>query len=207
MLARSIHRGNLPHPRGERLFHHHRHVLGIRPNVHGHQKSRLDCLQHPIRFLQVAPIAHGSHRKCEHFSEPNGMWFIGFDVEKNCPLDGWLDYFLRNGQDYLEPLRQMSERFCVAELKINPTKCESFRTRVPFLGHIISKKRLEADPEKLAAVENFPNPTSPKLMRTTRFFVDTEGTRCLRNIEAETDVYSEFRFNLQEGAVHFLHRC
>ena len=32
---------------------------------------------------------------------------------------------------------------------------------MPFLGHIISKDGLEADPEKVAAVKNFPTPTSP----------------------------------------------
>ena len=69
--------------------------------------------------------------------------------------------FSATAEEHLERLRQVFERFRAANLKINPTKCEFFRTRVPFLGHIISKDGLEADPEKVAAVKNFPIPTSP----------------------------------------------
>ena len=53
------------------------------------------------------------------------------------------------------------ERFRNANLKINPTKCEFFRTRVPFLGHIISKDGLEADTVKVRAVKAFPVPNNP----------------------------------------------
>ena len=69
--------------------------------------------------------------------------------------------FSKTAEEHLERLRQVFERFRAANLKINPTKCEFFKTRVPFLGHIISKEGLEADPEKVAAVKNFPIPTSP----------------------------------------------
>ena len=44
---------------------------------------------------------------------------------------------------------------------MNPAKCEFLRTRVPFLGHKISRGGPEADPENVAAVENFPIPTGP----------------------------------------------
>ena len=69
--------------------------------------------------------------------------------------------FSKTAEEHLERLRQVFERFRAANLQINPTKCEFFRTRVPFLGHIISKDGSEADPEKVAAVKNFPIPTSP----------------------------------------------
>ena len=69
--------------------------------------------------------------------------------------------FSRTAEEHLERLRQVFERFRATNLKINPTKCEFFRTRVPFLGHIISKDGLEADPEEVAAVKDFPIPTSP----------------------------------------------
>ena len=69
--------------------------------------------------------------------------------------------FSKAAEEHLERLRQVFERFRAANLKINLTKCEFFRTRVPFLGHIISEEGLEADPEKVAAVKIFPIPTSP----------------------------------------------
>ena len=69
--------------------------------------------------------------------------------------------FSSTAEEHIERLRELLERFRSANLKINPTKCEFFRTRVPFLGHIISKNGLEADPDKIAAVKKFPIPTNP----------------------------------------------
>ena len=69
--------------------------------------------------------------------------------------------FSSTAEEHIERLREVLERFRSANLKINPTKCEFFRTSVPFLGHIISKNGLEADPDKIAAVKKFPIPTNP----------------------------------------------
>ena len=69
--------------------------------------------------------------------------------------------FSSTAEEHIERIREVLERFRSANLKINPTKCELFGARVPFLGHIISKNGLEADPDKIAAVEKFPIPTNP----------------------------------------------
>ena len=63
--------------------------------------------------------------------------------------------------EHFERLRAVLERFRNANLKINPTKCEFFRTRVPLLGHIISKDGLESDPVNVKAVKAFPVPIHP----------------------------------------------
>ena len=49
-------------------------------------------------------------------------------------------------------------KFSEANLKINPTKCAFFQTKVQFLGHVVSKNGWEADPEKVKALQNFPVP-------------------------------------------------
>ena len=74
--------------------------------------------------------------------------------------------FSSTAEEHIEILRELLERFRSANLKINPTKCEFFRTRVPFLGHIISKNGLEADPDKIAAVKKYPIPTNPTEVKT-----------------------------------------
>ena len=74
--------------------------------------------------------------------------------------------FARTAEEHLERLRAVLERFRNANLKINPTKCEFFRTRVPFLGHIISKDGLEADPVKVRAVKAFPVPNNPTKVKS-----------------------------------------
>ena len=64
--------------------------------------------------------------------------------------------FSKTPEQHLERLKMVFERFRAANLKINPSKCDFFRTQVPFLGHIVSKEGLQADPSKVEAVKTFP---------------------------------------------------
>ena len=68
--------------------------------------------------------------------------------------------FSATAEEHLHRLREVLERFRAANLKINPLKSEFFRMKVQFLGHIISKKGLQVDPEKVSAVKRFPVPTN-----------------------------------------------
>ena len=43
-----------------------------------------------------------------------------------------------NPDEHTSRLRDVLERFTKATLKINPTKCEFFRSKVHFLGHVLS---------------------------------------------------------------------
>ena len=55
-------------------------------------------------------------------------------------------------------LQQVFRRLLEGNLKINPRKCAFFQTKVQSIRHVISKNRLEANPEKIKAVQNFPVP-------------------------------------------------
>ena len=50
-------------------------------------------------------------------------------------------------------------------LQLKSTKCNLFRTSVPFLGHIVGRAGLEYDPNKLSAVANWIPPTTTKGVR------------------------------------------
>ena len=67
-------------------------------------------------------------------------------------------FFSRTIEEHLERLREVFERFKHANLKIIPTKCEFFRQEVPFLGHIVNREGIQADPEKTSSVNKFPVP-------------------------------------------------
>ena len=69
--------------------------------------------------------------------------------------------FASTAEEHIQRPREVLERFRSANRKITRTKCEFFRARVPFLGHIFSKNELEADPSRIAAVRKFPIPTNP----------------------------------------------
>ncbi|KAK7909418.1 hypothetical protein WMY93_014102 [Mugilogobius chulae] len=51
-------------------------------------------------------------------------------------------------------------------LKLSPEKCKFFQTSVKYLGHIVSSKGVETDPEKVSALKSWPIPTNFKTLRS-----------------------------------------
>ena len=64
--------------------------------------------------------------------------------------------FSRTAEEHIERLREVFQRFKDATLKINLLKCEFFRQHVPFLGHNVSREKIQADPAKTSAVRQYP---------------------------------------------------
>jgi len=58
----------------------------------------------------------------------------------------------------IERLEEVLRRLRDANLKINTRKCYMFQRRISFLGHVISEAGVEVQPEKTAAVEEWPVP-------------------------------------------------
>lgn len=57
---------------------------------------------------------------------------------------------------------KLAERLRVANLRLQPDKCEFLRKEVAYLGHIISQEGVKPDPKKIEAVLNFPRPKNAK---------------------------------------------
>lgn len=51
-------------------------------------------------------------------------------------------------------------------MKLSPEKCKFFQTSVKYLGHIVSEKGVETDPEKVAALKSWPISTNLKTLRS-----------------------------------------
>ena len=62
--------------------------------------------------------------------------------------------------EHLSRLRSVFERLQKAGLKLKPQKCIFLQRRVSFLGHVVSTKGIQTDPEKTAAVCDWPTPLS-----------------------------------------------
>ena len=72
------------------------------------------------------------------------------------------------GNDFesaLHNLELVLDRVAEYGLQLKSTKCNLFRTSVPFLGHIVGRADLECDPNKLSAVANWIPPTTTKGVR------------------------------------------
>ena len=59
---------------------------------------------------------------------------------------------------HLERLELVMNRLQRAGLKLNTAKCKLFQLKTKFLGHIVSERGSESDPQKVQAVVNWPTP-------------------------------------------------
>ena len=73
-------------------------------------------------------------------------------------------------EDALSNLKFVLSRLRKAGLKLKPSKCQLFRDKVPFLGHVVSRRGVEVDPKKTAAVANW---LTPARVKDVRSFIGT----------------------------------
>ena len=69
---------------------------------------------------------------------------------------------------HLKRLRGVFERLAKAGLKLKPSKCKFFKTKIAYLSHIVSAKEIERDPEKIEAIQAW---TCPKTVTDVRSFL------------------------------------
>ena len=80
----------------------------------------------------------------------------------------YIDDILVFGNDFesaLHSLELVLIRVAEYGLQLKSTKCNLFRTSVPFLGHIVGRASLECDPNKLSAAANWIPPSTIKGVR------------------------------------------
>jgi hypothetical protein len=66
----------------------------------------------------------------------------------------------------LERLRQVLIRFKKANLKLKPSKCHLFKSKIEYLGHEVSAQGISPMPSKVAAIKDFPRPTTLKKLQS-----------------------------------------
>ena len=105
--------------------------------------------------------------------------------------------------DHLSNLRTVLERLRAAGLKVRLQKFTFCCSAVPYLGHIISKEGIKADPAKVAVVCNYLVPTTVKEVRQFIGFASyyRQFIRNFASIVAPlhklTHKYSRFVWSLQ----------
>ena len=62
----------------------------------------------------------------------------------------------------------MFDKLAKAGLKLKPSKCEFFKSKITYLGHIVSAAGIETDPKKIEAVKNW---TLPRTVTDVRSFL------------------------------------
>ena len=74
--------------------------------------------------------------------------------------------FSETHSDHLDRLDKVFSRLREHGLKLKAEKCFLFRERVRFLGHVISAKGVETDPDKIRVVKEWPRPSTSKELRS-----------------------------------------
>eukprot|EP00731_Ephydatia_muelleri_P018943 Em0011g983a len=73
--------------------------------------------------------------------------------------------FSTSFEQHLQRLRTVFELLEKAGLKLKGKKCHFVQSKIRYLGHIVSKEGIQADPEKLCAMRKYPVPCDIKELR------------------------------------------
>lgn len=65
-------------------------------------------------------------------------------------------------QEHCENIRKVFQKLLEYNLKIQLDKSEFMRKEVAYLGHVVTQDGIKPNPDKIAAVKNFPIPKTPK---------------------------------------------
>ena len=66
--------------------------------------------------------------------------------------------FSADPKEHLTRLRGVFAKLAKAGLRLKPSKCKFFKTKITYLGHIVSSKGIEMDQKKVEAVKNWTMP-------------------------------------------------
>ena len=68
--------------------------------------------------------------------------------------------------NHLLSLRQVLGKLRSVGLKLNPDKCQFAQSSLKFLGHVVSKEGIDTDPDKVAAIRDWGQPTTVSELRS-----------------------------------------
>ena len=71
----------------------------------------------------------------------------------------------RTMEEHIEHFRQLFQRLAAHDLVVSPAKCQFGQRRIEFLGHTVTKDGMEPLPEKVAAISQFPAPSTQDGLR------------------------------------------
>ena len=66
--------------------------------------------------------------------------------------------FLKDPAEHVKRLWAVFQKLDEAGLQLKLSKCEFFKTRVEYLGHVVLEKGIETNPKKIEVIIKWPNP-------------------------------------------------
>ena len=63
--------------------------------------------------------------------------------------------FSKTLEEHIERLRGVFEKLSAAGLRLKPKKCEFFKPKITYLGHIVSKDGIETEKKKVITIQEW----------------------------------------------------
>ena len=82
--------------------------------------------------------------------------------------------FSETPQKHIKRLCGVFQKLASAGLKLKPSKCEFFKKKITYLGHVVSEEGIEVDPKKTEAVQKWPVPKTVTDVRSFLGFMNQE---------------------------------
>ena len=80
--------------------------------------------------------------------------------------------FSKTPEEHLQRLHGVFDKLAQAGVKLKPSKCKFFKSKIAYLGHIVSAKGIETDPKKMDAVKNWTKPVTVTDVRSFLGFIN-----------------------------------
>ena len=74
--------------------------------------------------------------------------------------------FSKTPEEHISRLHKVFQKLDKTALHLKPSKCEFFKDRLEYLGHVVSSKGIETNPKKIAAILNWPWPRNITQIRS-----------------------------------------
>ena len=84
-------------------------------------------------------------------------------------------FYSKNEEEHEEHLRLTLQLLREHQLYAKLSKCDFYRDRIQYLGHIILEEGISMDPENIEAIMNWPTPRNVTDVRYFMGFADTTG--------------------------------
>ena len=137
------------------------HQVGIEET----HKERTAFTVGPLGFYEYNCMPFGLCNSPATYQRLMNECFEGLHL-KSCLI--YLDdiiVFSDTYEEHLQRLRQVFQRIRQTGMKLTPSKCSLFKTRINFLGHIVSENGIETDVEKIQRINDWPTPKNPNEVR------------------------------------------
>lgn len=120
----------------------------------------------PFGIWQFRRMPQGLTNSPATFQRTMEKVMAGLNLQEVITFLDDLIVFSDSLEEHEERLMKVLKRIADFGLKLSPSKCKFFQTKVKYLGHEISAQGIQPDPDKVAAIREWPRPQTVRELRS-----------------------------------------